>query len=317
MEHKNLKVFVAGHRGLVGSAIVRELTKRGYTQIITRDKGELDLCCQAQTKEFFESVRPDVVYLAAAKVGGIAANSNYPADFIAQNLAISTNVIMAAHETGVQKLCNLGSSCIYPRDAEQPIKEESLLMGPLEQSNEPYAISKIAALKLCEALHRQYGDEFISLMPTNLYGTGDNYDLQNSHVLPALIRRFHECKLRGDSSITLWGDGSALREFMSSDDLAEAAVHLTENYGVADLGYWINIGSGFEVAVGRLANLVRQEVFDKVEDYPQIFWDTSKPNGTPRKRLDITRLNSLGWKAKIDLKTGIARAYQDFLSRER
>lgn len=313
--NRGLKVFVAGHLGLVGSAILRELEALGYDNIVVRSRDELDLSDQAATRAFFESERPEVVYLAAAKVGGIGANSTYPADFISENLIIAHNVIMSAHELGVTKLCNLGSSCIYPRDAEQPIKEEALLTAPLEQTNEPYAVAKIAALKLCEALHRQYGDDFISLMPTNLYGRGDSYDLENSHVLPALIRRFHECKMRGDSELTLWGDGSALREFMHADDLAKAAIFLTENYSASDLGGWINVGSGFEVAIGRLANLVRDEVYKDANQLPQIKWDTSKPNGTPRKRLNIERLEALGWKAEIDLKRGIALAYADFLSR--
>lgn len=222
---------------------------------------------------------------------------------------------MAAHETGVTKLCNLGSSCIYPREAEQPIKEEALLTAALEPTNEPYAIAKIAALKLCESLNRQYGDDFMSLMPTNLYGTGDSYDAHNSHVLPALIRRFHEAKISGAQEIEIWGDGSPLREFLSSDDLAQAALFLMQNYSAEEVGQWINVGSGFEVAIGRLANLVRDEVFKDSANAPIIVWDTSKPNGTPRKRLDCSRLEGLGWKASTDLKTGIAAAYADFLSR--
>lgn len=313
--NQNAKIFVAGHQGLVGSALMRALEAQGYRNLLVRSRVELDLTNQAATRAFFEAERPEYVFLAAAKVGGILANSSYPADFISENLAIALNVIMAAHETGATKLCNLGSSCIYPREAEQPIKEEALLTAALEPTNEPYAIAKIAALKLCESLNRQYGDDFMSLMPTNLYGTGDSYDAHNSHVLPALIRRFHEAKISGAQEIEIWGDGSPLREFLSSDDLAQAALFLMQNYSAEEVGQWINVGSGFEVAIGRLANLVRDEVFKDSENAPIIVWDTSKPNGTPRKRLDCSRLEGLGWKASTNLKTGIAAAYADFLSR--
>ena len=303
----NAKVYVAGHRGLVGSAIVRRLKAGGYGNIITRTHAELDLTRQEEVEAFFAAERPEYVYLAAAKVGGIGANSTYPAEFIYENLAIALNVIEAARKYGVKKLLNLGSSCIYPKYAPQPIKEEYLLMGPLEPTNEAYAIAKISAIKLCKFYNQQYGTNFISLMPTNLYGPGDNYDLENSHVLPALIRKFHEAKMKG-GPVILWGDGSPMREFLHSDDLADAAVFLMENKGAADIGEFVNIGTGEDLAIKDLAELVA-----KIIGYTgEIIWDTSKPNGTPRKLLDVSRLTALGWKYRIKLEEGIASTYQDF-----
>jgi len=308
------KIYVAGHRGLVGSAIVRELKSEGYQNIITATHDELDLTNQAVTYAWFEEHRPEYVFLAAAKVGGIGANSSLPADFIYDNLAIALNVIDASYRSGVTKLCNLGSSCIYPRDTEQPMKEEALLTGALEPTNEPYAIAKITAIKLCQSYNTQYGTNFISLMPTNLYGPGDNYDLETSHVLAAFIAKFHNAKQKGDSAVTLWGDGSSLREFLYIDDLAKATVFMMEDYNASDLYPWINVGSGQEVAIGRLANMVREVVFADSEDsIPEIRWDTSKPNGTPRKLLDTARINGLGWGATTTLKEGIEQTYASFI----
>jgi GDP-L-fucose synthase len=305
----NSKVYVAGHRGLVGSAIVRRLKAGGYGNIITRTHAELDLTLQEEVEAFFEAERPEYVYLAAAKVGGIGANSTYPAQFIYENMAIALNVIEASRKYGVKKLLNLGSSCIYPKYAPQPIKEEYLLTGPLEPTNEAYAIAKISAIKLCKFYNQQYGTNFISLMPTNLYGPGDNYDLENSHVLPALIRKFHEAKMKGGPVILL-GDGSPMREFLHSDDLADAAVFIMENKNAADIGEFVNVGTGEDLAIKDLAELVA-----KIVGYTgEIIWDTSKPNGTPRKLLDVSRLTALGWKYKIKLEEGIKSAYDDFVS---
>ena len=305
----NAKVYVAGHRGLVGSAIVRRLKTGGYGNIITRTHAELDLTRQEAVKDFFAREKPEYVYLAAAKVGGIGANSTYPAEFIYENLAIALNVIEASRRYGVKKLLNLGSSCIYPKYAPQPIKEEYLLTGPLEPTNEAYAIAKISAIKLCKFYNQQYGTNFISLMPTNLYGPGDNYDLENSHVLPALIRKFHEAKMKG-GPVILWGDGSPMREFLHSDDLADAAVFLMENKDAADIGEFVNVGTGEDLAIKDLAEFVA-----KIVGYTgEIIWDTSKPNGTPRKLLDVSRLTALGWKYKIKLEDGIKSAYDDFAS---
>jgi len=306
----NAKVYVAGHRGLVGSAIVRRLKTGGYGNIITRTHAELDLTRQEAVKDFFAREKPEYVYLAAAKVGGIGANSTYPAEFIYENLAIALNVIEASRRYGVKKLLNLGSSCIYPKYAPQPIKEEYLLTGPLEPTNEAYAIAKISAIKLCKFYNQQYGTNFISLMPTNLYGPGDNYDLENSHVLPALIRKFHEAKIKG-SPVILWGDGSPMREFLHSDDLADAAVFLMENKDAEDIGEFVNVGTGEDLAIKDLAELVA-----KIVGYTgEIIWDTSKPNGTPRKLLDVSRLTALGWKYKIKLEEGIKSTYKDFISK--
>lgn len=310
------KIYVAGHAGLVGSALARALKEAGYTNLVTRTRAELDLTDAAATYAFFEAERPEYVFLAAAKVGGIGANSTYPATFIAENLKIALNVIDAAYQSGVTKLCNLGSSCIYPRLAEQPIREDSLLTGPLEPTNEPYAIAKIAAIKFCTSYNSQYGTDFISLMPTNLYGIGDTYDKEQGHVLPAMIAKFDEAKRTGAEVVTLWGDGSPQREFLYADDLADCAVTLMEKYSADELGGWINIGSGHEVAIGRLANLVREAVYaDAPESLPRIEWDTSKPNGTPRKLLDSTRVHELGWEAKTSLNEGIALSYADYLTR--
>jgi len=303
------RIYVAGHRGLVGSAIIRRLSSGGYVNIITRTHAELDLTRQVDVERFFDSDRPNVVILAAAKVGGIGANSAFPAQFIYENLAIALNVIEAARRFGIKKLVNLGSSCIYPKLAPQPLKEEYLLSGPLEPTNEAYAIAKIAAIKLCRYYNEQYGTNFISLMPTNLYGPGDNYDLSGSHVLPALIRKFHEAKISG-GPVVLWGDGSPLREFLHADDLADAAVFLMENVDAADLGEIINVGTGEDLSIKILASLVARVVGYSGD----VVWDSSKPNGTPRKLLDVSRLHALGWKHKIDLEQGITATYQSYIS---
>lgn len=295
---KNAKIYVAGHRGLVGSAIVRNLRKRGYENIITRTHAELDLTSQSDVNAFFEAERPDYVFLAAAKVGGIGANNTYRAQFIYENLMIEANVIHASYLVGVRKLMFLGSSCIYPRMAAQPIEESALLTAELEPTNEPYAIAKIAGIKMCDAYRAQYGCNFVSVMPTNLYGPGDNYDLENSHVLPAMIRKFVTARNNGSPSVTLWGDGSPLREFMHSDDMADATVFCMLNYNEA--GH-INIGSGREVSIARLADMVAEAVGYR----GKIVWDTSKPNGTPRKLMDTSKLFAMGWKPSIDLKSGI------------
>jgi GDP-L-fucose synthase len=313
---KNAKIFIAGHRGLVGSAVVRRFRSVGYTNLVLRTHAELDLERQDNVQAFFSSERPEYVVLAAALVGGIGANSAYPADFITRNLAISLNVIEAARASGVRKLMNLGSSCIYPKLAPQPIREEHLLTGPLEPTNEPYAIAKIAAIKLCSSMNRQHGTDFMSLMPNNLYGPGDNYDLERSHVLPALIRKFHEAKVSRSDRVTLWGDGSPLREFLYSDDLADAVVFLVERHSASDVGELLNVGTGEEMSIRDLAELVQRAVY---EDAPgrscEIEWDRSKPNGTPRKLLDCGRLLALGWRGRVRLSQGVRLAYQDFLSR--
>ena len=304
---KEAKIYVAGHRGMVGSAIVRQLKAHGYQQIIVRTSKELDLRNQQAVAEFFQAEKPDYVFLAAAKVGGIVANNTYRADFLYENLAIQNNVIHAAHLNNVRKLMFLGSSCIYPKMAPQPLKESYLLSGYLEPTNEPYAIAKIAGIKMCEAYRAQYGCDFISVMPTNLYGPNDNYDLQNSHVLPAMIRKFHEAKERGDSSMELWGTGSPMREFLYADDLAEACLFLMENYSDPEL---VNIGTGVDVTIKELAETVKEIVgFDG-----EIRWDVSKPDGTPRKLMDVSKLHQLGWKHSIELADGIRLAYQDFLA---
>ena len=303
---KDLKIYVAGHRGMVGSAIVRKLTSLGFTNLLTRTSAELDLRNQQQVADFFEVEKPDYVFLAAAKVGGIVANNTYRADFLYENLAIQNNVIHAAFLNKVKKLMFLGSSCIYPKLAPQPLKESYLLSGYLEPTNEPYAIAKIAGIKMCEAYRAQYGCNFISVMPTNLYGTNDNYDLVNSHVLPAMIRKFHEANEKGASEMTLWGSGSPMREFLHADDLAEACLFLMENYNEAEL---VNIGTGEDVTIKNLASLVKQIVGFQGE----IIWDTTKPDGTPRKLMDVSKLHGLGWHHKIALIDGIKLAYQDFL----
>lgn len=305
---KDAKIFVAGHRGMVGSALVRCLEARGYTNILTRTRAELDLLDQAAVREFMREERPDYVFVAAAKVGGIYANNTYGADFIYENLVVETNVIDSAHRAGVDRLCFLGSSCIYPRECPQPIREEYLLTGPLEPTNEPYAIAKIAGVKMCESYNRQHGRHYVSVMPTNLYGPNDNYDLNNSHVLPALIRKAHEAKARGDSEYVVWGSGRPMREFLYVDDLAAACVFLMEQ-GIGEGLY--NVGTGEDVTIRELAEAVMSVVgFDG-----RIVFDASKPDGTPRKLLNVDRMRALGWQAQTSLRDGIAAAYADFLSR--
>lgn len=301
---KDAKIFVAGHRGMVGSAIVRCLHERGHTQIVTRSRAELDLANQQAVQQFLAGQRPDYIFIAAAKVGGIQANDRYRAEFLYQNLMIEANLIHAAHLAGVQRLMFLGSSCIYPRDCPQPIKEEYLLTGPLEPTNEPYAIAKIAGLKLCENYSRQYGRQYVSVMPTNLYGRNDNYDLASSHVLPALLRKAHEARQRGDAKLVVWGSGSPRREFLYVDDLADACCHLmAEGYD----GPPVNVGTGEDLSIRELAEMVMRVVgFDG-----RLAFDAGKPDGTPRKLLDVSRLAALGWKAKTGLIDGIRLAYED------
>lgn len=300
---KDAKIYVAGHRGLVGSAIVRNLEANGYTNILTRTREELDLLDQKAVAEFFATEKPEYVFLAAAKVGGIVANRDFSAEFIYQNLVIQNNIIHSAYESGVKKLVFLGSSCIYPKLAPQPIKEEYLLTGPLEESNDAYAISKIAGIKMCQSYNKQYGTNYISLMPTNLYGPNDNFDLESSHVLPALIRRFHEAKQNNSPSVTLWGTGSPMREFLHVDDLAEATVFLMNNYDGSEI---VNVGTGEDVTIKELAELIRDTVGYKGE----LEWDTTKPDGTPRKLLDVSKIHNLGWKHSIELKDGIQNTYE-------
>jgi GDP-L-fucose synthase len=304
------RIFIAGHRGLVGSAITRHLQSIGYRNLILRTRAELDLRDSQAVNAFFAAEKPEYVYLAAAKVGGILANSTYPADFIHDNLALQTNIIDAAYRHQATKLLFLGSSCIYPKLAPQPLKEEYLLTGPLESSNEWYAIAKIAGIKTCEAYRQQYGFNAVSLMPTNLYGPGDNFDLQTSHVLPALIRRFHEAKLQHKPSVTLWGTGSPKREFLHVDDLASAAVFLMENYNEKQ---FLNVGIGDDISILDLA----KQVAGIVEYRGEISFDPSKPDGTPRKLLDVSRLHALGWRHSIPLEKGIRSTYQWFLSSDR
>jgi len=299
------RIYVAGHRGLVGSAIVRALQLKGHTNLVLRTHRELDLTDQVAVREFFQAERPEAVIMAAARVGGIHANNSRPALFIRDNLLIQDNVIDAAHRSGVSKFVFLGSSCIYPKLAPQPIKEEYLLTGPLEPTNEWYAIAKIAGVKMCQAYRREFGFNAISLMPTNLYGPGDNFDLQNSHVLPALIRRFHEAKVRGDESVTVWGTGAPRREFLHVDDLADAVVYLLHSYDAEPI---VNIGWGQDVTIRELAELVMSAI-----GYSgRLIFDSTKPDGTPRKLLDVSRLTDLGWQAKIPLKNGIERTYAWF-----
>ena len=307
MMKKDAKIYVAGHRGMVGSAICRELERQGYTNIITRTHAQLDLCRQDAVDAFFAEEKPEYVFLAAAKVGGIEANSEAPADFMYQNMMLEMNVIHSAWRTGCRKLEFLGSSCIYPRMAPQPMKEDCLLTSPLEETNEAYALAKIAGLKYCAYLNKQYGTDYISVMPTNLYGPNDNYHPEHSHVLPALIRRFHEAKEAGAPSVTCWGDGSPLREFLYVDDLANLCVYLMNHYSGDET---INAGSGKEISIRELAKLVV-----RVVDYRgEILWDTGKPNGTPRKLLDVSKAAALGWRYKMELEDGIRLAYQDFLN---
>ncbi|MDE6330467.1 MAG: GDP-L-fucose synthase [Muribaculaceae bacterium] len=306
---KDSKIYVAGHRGMVGSAIVRRLESLGYSNIITRTHAQLDLTDQHAVEEFFRSERPDYVFLAAAKVGGIGANSAAPADFMWQNMTLEMNVIHSAWVNGVKKLQFLGSSCIYPRMAPQPIKESALLTSSLESTNEAYALAKISGLKYCEYLNRQYGTDYISVMPTNLYGPNDNYHPENSHVLPALIRRFHEAKVSGAEKVVCWGDGSPLREFLYVDDLADLCVFLMNNYSGNET---VNAGSGKELTIAELTQLVAEAVGYE----GRIEWDTTRPNGTPRKLLDVSKATALGWTYSTELPEGIRLAYEDFLKRE-
>ncbi len=303
-------IFVAGHRGLVGSAIVRKLTKKGYENLLTRNRDKLDLTDQSAVKAFFDTEKPDVVVLAAAKVGGIGANSALPAEFIHSNLAIEVNVIHQAWLHGVKKLLFLGSSCIYPRLAPQPISEEYLLSGPLEPTNEAYAIAKIAGLKMCEYYSKQYGVSYISVMPTNLYGPNDNFDPETSHVLPAMIRKFDDARRKGESGVTLWGTGKPRREFLHVDDLADACLFILENYSGSQI---LNIGWGEDIAISELAEMIKEIVeFDG-----EIEWDVSRPDGTPRKLLDVSRIKSLGWVPSIDLKRGLESTYNWYREHER
>ncbi len=307
--NKTDKIYIAGHRGMVGSAIVRKLQAEGYTNIVTRTSKELDLKEQQAVRDFFAQEKPDVVVLAAAKVGGIHANNVYRAQFLYENLMIESNVIHSAHENDVQKLLFLGSSCIYPKMAPQPLKEESLLTGLLEQTNEPYAIAKIAGIKLAESYRRQYGRNYISAMPTNLYGPNDNYDLNNSHVLPALIRKFHTAKVTNAPSVEVWGTGSPMREFLHVDDLADACFFLLMNY---DEEMFVNIGTGEDLTIKALAEMIK----DIVGYTGELKWNTEKPDGTPRKLMDVSRLNKMGWKHRIGLREGITSVYAEFAKSE-
>jgi GDP-L-fucose synthase len=306
--NKQDKIFVAGHRGMVGSAIVRKLMAEGYENIVTKTSSELDLMNQSDVMQFFAEEKPQFVFLAAAKVGGIYANNTFRAEFLYNNLMIEANVIHAAHVHGTEKLLFLGSSCIYPKLAPQPLTEDSLLTGELEPTNEPYAIAKIAGIKLCESYRDQYGSNFISAMPTNLYGPNDNYDLQNSHVLPALIRKFHEGKINGLPEVEVWGTGSPLREFLHVDDLADACYFLMLNYSEKE---FVNVGTGTDLSIKSLAEMVK----DIVGYQGQLVWNTSKPDGTPRKLMNVSKLESLGWKHQIDLKKGIEMVYSEFVEK--
>ncbi|ASJ22742.1 GDP-L-fucose synthase family protein [Brachyspira hampsonii] len=306
---KNIKIYIAGHKGLVGSAIDRMLTKNGYSNIIRKTHSELDLRDREKVFNFFEKEKPEWVFLSAAKVGGIYANNTYPVDFLLYNLQIQNSIIEASYKYNVKKLMFLGSSCIYPKECPQPIKEEYLLSGYLESTNQPYALAKIAGIELCDAYNRQYNTNYIAVMPCNLYGINDNYHPENAHVIPMLIRRFHEAKINDLKETVIWGSGTPLREFMSSDDLAEACIYLMENKNSEDIGKFINIGSGKEVAIKELAELIKKTVGFKGE----IKLDSSKPDGTMRKLLDVSKINSLGWKYKIELEDGLKIAYEDFL----
>ncbi len=307
--NKTDKIYIAGHRGMVGSAIVRKLEAEGHTNIVTRTSAELDLREQVAVRSFFAAEKPAYVVLAAAKVGGIHANNVYRAQFLYENLMIQNNVIHSAHEAGVKKLLFLGSSCIYPKLAPQPLKEESLLTGLLEQTNEPYAIAKIAGIKMAESYRRQYGDNFISAMPTNLYGPNDNYDLSNSHVLPALIRKVHTARVSGAAHVEVWGTGSPRREFLHVDDLADACYFLMHNY---DEELFVNIGTGEDLTIKELAELIK----DIVGYQGELVWNTEKPDGTPRKLMDVGRLHAMGWKHRIGLREGITRVYAEFATSE-
>ena len=303
--NKKSKIYVAGHRGMVGSAIIRLLKKRGYENIVTRTHKELDLTRQEQVEAFFEAEKPDYVFLAAARVGGIMANSTAKAQFFYDNAMIALNVIHASYKSGVIKLMNLGSSCIFPKLAPQPLKEEYLLTGPLEETNDAYAVAKISAIKMCRFYNEQYGTNFLSVMPTNLYGMNDNFDLETSHVFPAMLRKIHQAKQSG-GPVILWGDGSPLREFLYADDLADAVIFLMENIDWQGIGDFVNIGTGKDISIKDLAYLMA----DIIGYNGDFSWDTSKPNGTPRKLLDVSRINKIGWKAKTSLKDGIEKTYR-------
>ncbi|PTY40104.1 GDP-L-fucose synthase family protein [Brachyspira hampsonii] len=307
--NKSIKIYIAGHKGLVGSAIDRVLTKNRYSNIIRKTHSELDLRDREKVFNFFEKEKPEWVFLSAAKVGGIYANNTYPVDFLLYNLQIQNNIIEASYKYNVKKLMFLGSSCIYPKECPQPIKEEYLLSGYLESTNQPYALAKIAGIELCDAYNRQYNTNYIAVMPCNLYGINDNYHAENAHVIPMLIRRFHEAKINNLKETTIWGSGTPLREFMSSDDLAEACLYLMENKNAKDIGKFINIGSGKEVTIKELSELIKKTVGFEGE----IKLDSSKPDGTMRKLLDVSKINSLGWKYKIELEDGLKIAYEDFL----
>ena len=307
--NKEAKIYIAGHRGMVGSAIHRKLTSLGYSNIVTRTSAELDLRIQERVNEFFEAERPAYVFLAAAKVGGILANNTYRADFIYENIMIQSNIIHSSYATGVKKLMFLGSSCIYPKLAPQPLKEDYLLTGLLEPTNEPYAIAKIAGIKMCDAYRSQYGCDFISVMPTNLYGPNDNYDLQNAHVLPSLVRKFHEAKINNTPEVSIWGSGSPKREFLHADDLADACVFLMNTYSDEGL---VNIGTGEDISISDLALMIK----DVVGYEGAIVYDATKPDGTPRKLMDVTKLSGLGWKYTISLKKGLEMVYQEYQSRQ-
>ncbi|MGD8387549.1 MAG: GDP-L-fucose synthase [Desulfobacteraceae bacterium] len=304
--NKDNKIYVAGHHGLVGSAMLRRLKEKGYSRLVTRTHAELDLTRQGEVEAFFREERPEVVFLAAARVGGILANNTYPADFIRENLQIQTHVIHEAYRAGVKKLLFLGSSCIYPRDCPQPMKEEHLLSGKLEPTNEPYAVAKIAGITMCRAYNRQYGTRFVSVMPTNLYGPGDNFDLQNSHVLPALIRKFHEAQSEQKGVVTVWGTGRPRREFLHVDDMADACVFVMEHYDGDEI---LNVGTGKDIPIQDLAFLIRDVVGFKGD----VRFDPSKPDGTPQKLLDVSRLEALGWKSRIPLREGIEETYQCYV----
>jgi GDP-L-fucose synthase len=322
--HKNARIYIAGHRGLVGSAIVRNLEARGYTNLVNRTHAELDLTDAAATDAFFAAEKPEYVFLAAAKVGGIVANNSYPAEFIRDNLVIQTNVIHSAYKHGVTRLMFLGSSCIYPKLAPQPMREDCLLTGPLEPTNRPYALAKIAGIEMCWSYNRQYGTQYLAVMPTNLYGPGDNYHPENSHVIPALLRKFHEAKQRGDKTVTIWGTGTPRREFLYSDDMADACVfliNLPDDKYASLLGSdesksgrfeppLVNVGVGEDVTIKELAQLVGKVVGFEGD----LMFDTTKPDGTPRKLMDVSRLNSMGWKAHTSLQRGLSDAYRDFLT---
>jgi GDP-L-fucose synthase len=303
------KIYIAGHRGMAGSAIKRKLESRGYSNLVFRTRSQLDLTSQQAVNDFFQKERPEYVFLAAAKVGGILANSKFPAEFIYENLMIEANVIHASYVNGVKKLLFLGSSCIYPKLAPQPLKEEYLLTGGLEATNEAYAVAKIAGIRMCKHYNEEYGTNFISVMPTNLYGPNDNYDLNTSHVIPALIRKFHEAKLNNEPEVIAWGTGMPRREFLHVDDMADACVYLMENYNAPDIGEFVNIGVGEDLTIKELAEMIKEVVGFK----GKIVYDSSKPDGTPQKLLDVTKLHRLGWKARIPLKDGIKKVYQEYI----